>query len=154
MRNKELQEDDAITINFYHTGVEYQSAASVLHDKPLVASMLLAFSCECFLKAIIFLDKPDAFKVTGHNLEILFGKLKAERQADLKELKKTLVDHKNLFMDSRYFVVDRYIYEKDENKMKEKKSLIISYQQLAEVSEYLKKYIGTISKNRKSTEGA
>lgn len=147
MKNNEFQEDDAITIGFYHTGVEYQSAASALHDKPLVASMLLAFSCECFLKALIFLDKPDSRKVGGHNLETLFGQLEAKRQEELKELKKTLVDHKNLFMDSRYFGVDRHIYEKDKNPMKEKRSLIFSDQQLEEASDYLKKYIEVVFKN-------
>jgi len=81
-----------------------------------VAYANMAFSCELYLKSILFQDKSDCNRINQHNLHLLYNMLSPEKQAEIKERCDFRYESNERFEAflkevSEMYVITRYIHE-------------------------------------------
>ena len=111
-----------IAKSLFENADNYFIASQVIlrHDSSLIPVVFtnLAFSCELFLKSILFRFKEDNKKINEHRLYELYKLIPSEQQAEIKRCFESLPGKKDdfdlLFQDvSETFVFARYIHERN-----------------------------------------
>lgn len=111
-----------ISKSLFENAEDYFSASRIIleHNQNLVSVAFanLAFSCELYLKSILFQFKNDNTKINEHKLYELYKLLPSEQQAEIKNTITFQYERKDnfeLFFQevSETFVFARYIHERN-----------------------------------------